>query len=351
MEKKRIVFILGSMRKGGAERVISILSRDFAGRGWNTDICTLLFDGVEYELDSSTVVHELSGCGGSRIRRLPYWLKSIRKLVKKENPDVVVSFAARINIITMIACMGLHRKIVVSERNDPSMDGRSRIVDILTEMLYPKASTVVFQTRRAMNYFGEKVRKNGCIIPNPINVAVTSLSPDKNKIVTVGSLKAQKNHMLLLDAFSDVVKKHSELVLTIYGEGSLRDQIQNRANELGIANKVFLPGKSSTVHEDIKDASVFVLSSDYEGLSNALLEAMMMGLPCISTDCAGSDEYIEDGVNGLLTPVGDKKALASAIEKFVENDEFRKKCGEEAKKVSKLVGLDCTLAKWRSAIE
>ena len=350
MEKK-IIFILGSMGKGGAERVISILSQDFANRGWQTDICMLLFNKVEYELNPTTSVHDFSNGGGSRIKRLPYWLKAIRSVVLKENPDVIVSFAARINIITMLACLGLHKKIVVSERNDPNADGRGRIVDFLTNLLYPRAAAVVFQTKRAMNYFGDRVKKRGCIIPNPITVDAYVGVTNKNKIVTVGSMKEQKNHILLIEAFSDVVRKHPELELTIYGEGTLRKKIQNRIDELGISENVFMPGVSSTVHKDISDASIFVLSSDYEGLSNALLEAMMMGIPCISTNCAGSDEYVEDGVNGLLTPVGDRNALASAIVGFVENDELRERCGREAKKVSERVGLERTLEQWRRVTE
>ena len=147
------------------------------------------------------------------------------------------------------------------------------------------------------------------IIPNPIIVNAYRVNPDRNKIVTVGSLKEQKNQQLLIDAMSDVLLDHPTAKLTIYGEGPLRGSLEKQIAELCIEKSVLLPGQKNDIHEEIKNALFFVLSSDYEGLSNALLETMMMVIPCISTDCAGSDEYIENQINGLLVPVKNKAAL------------------------------------------
>ena len=291
---RKIAFILGSMGRGGAERVISIISRDYAERGWDTDICLLLKNEVCYNLADTTRILDLSGKGESRLRRAPYWLSSIRRYVKEEKPDVVVSFAARINVIVMLACLGTKTKIVLSERNDPKCDGRDPVTILLTRLLYPHSEGIVFQTARAKSCFGRKIQKKGVIIPNPIEVQVCAKDTDIHKIVNVGSLKPQKNHELLINAFSDLSDKYPHMQLYIYGEGQLRTRLEEHIKRLGMQDKIHLPGACSDVHDQIKNAAMFVLSSDYEGLSNALLEAMMMGLPCISTNCSSLPEIIDN---------------------------------------------------------
>ena len=154
--QKKILFILGSMGRGGAERVISILSRDFANNGWLTQIGLLLFNKVDYNLDVSTQIFNFTGNAKSRILRMPYWLYKIRNCVKKEKPDYVVSFAARINILVLLATLGLHVKVIVSERNDPMQDGRGLVTRCMVRLLYPLSDKIVFQTKRSLQYFCQK---------------------------------------------------------------------------------------------------------------------------------------------------------------------------------------------------
>ena len=207
MAVKKIAFVLGSMGRGGAERVISILSRDYARNGWETDIYMLLSAKTEYTLDPSTRVHDITGGNGSRLSRLPFWLKSIRQLAKKENPDVILSFAARINVIVLLACLGLHKNIAVSERSDPKHDNRGAAGKLLTSLLYPRAATVILQTKRSQSYFRKAVRKKCRIIPNPVEVSTLAGDTDENKIVAVGSLREVKNHAMLIKAFEKVVER------------------------------------------------------------------------------------------------------------------------------------------------
>ncbi len=319
--KKRLLIVMGSMEFGGAERVISLISEDFVSRGWDVTIAMILYNRVDYVLSENIRVVDLTGGNASRLRRLPGWIQSIRRLAKEYRPDCILSFAARVNVVTQIACIGLNIPIVVSERNDPYMDGRSKGVDLLTNLLYPKAKAVVFQTKRAAGYF-EKIRISNCaIIPNPITVHARRAGVTPGRIVTAGRLAPQKNHKMLLEAFSRICADFPEANLTIYGDGPLQEETSAFIRKMKLEERVQLPGGVKDIHERIKDAQVFVLSSDYEGLSNALLEAMMLGIPCVSTNCAGSDEYIEDGVNGFLTPVGDTDAFAQAMRKLLENPE------------------------------
>lgn len=346
---KKIVFILGSMNRGGAERVISILSKDYAEKGWKVDIILLLYYEISYELHENVNVLDFTGGKSSRIGRIPFWVKQIRKYVKKENPDVILSFAARINIISQISTIGIAKRIFVSERNDPRCDGRSFIVDIMTKILYPKADGVIFQTNRAASYF--KALTNSHIIPNPICVDITREEYDENKIVFVGRLTKQKNPEMLLKAFSVVSVKYSHCVLEMYGSGELQQSIIELAQKLKIGDRVRMMGNVSNVHECISDACFFVLSSDYEGLSNALLEAMMMGIPCISTNCAGSDEYIENKSNGLLTTVGSVEEMSEAMELYLSNSDIREKCGRNARQCSAAFSKDVVIKKWHKLMD
>ena len=347
---KKIIFFLGTMKRGGAERVISILSRAYAKKGWETMICVLLDNQVMYEIDESTKVVDLTQKKKTRIQSIPGWLSGIRKLIKDENPKVVLSFAARINILVLLASIGLKAKIVVSERNDPNHDGRGFLADVMTRILYLRANAVVFQTKRVRDYFGRTIRKRSIVIPNPIEVNQKRENPDVNKIVTVGRLESQKNQAMLLTAFAKLCEKHSELKLYLYGEGSLKQELQLQAYKLNISEKVYFEGNVPQVHEKIKDASFFVLPSDYEGLSNALLEAMKMGIPCISTDCAGSDEFIENGYNGLLVPVGNEQSLYRAMEKFVQDEKFRIKCGENGKITTECLNPERIFTMWNETL-
>lgn len=350
MEKKLLI-ILGSLGRGGAERVISLISNYCHSRGWQVKIGLLLFNDVEYPIDSAIEVIDLSGQGQSRIKRLPLWLAGIRKLAKEYKPDVILSFAARINVIVQLACFGLRKKIIVSERNDPFMDGRSRFVDLMTTLLYPMARAVVFQTQRAQSYFKKLRLKNALIITNPISAACLAGERTPGKIVTAGRFTAQKNQKLLLDAFFHVQKEFPEASLWLYGRGELENDLRSQAAALGIAEKVHFEGNVSDLHRRIADANMFVLPSDYEGLSNALLEAMMMGIPCIATDCAGCDEYIRDHENGLLVHVGDGSALAEAMKELLARPELADKLASASMADSAAFEQNTVLEKWLSLFE
>ena len=349
-KQKKIFFILGSMGRGGAERVISILSQNFADKGWITQIGLLLFNKVDYKLDESTQIFDFTGNAQSRILRTPYWLYTIRKFVKKEQPDVVISFAARITILVLLATLGLRTKVIISERNDPKQDGRGLFTRCMVRLLYPFANKIVFQTKRSLHYFSKKILQKGIVIPNPISVSCHASSDKKKKIVSVGRLTKQKNHALLIKAFATIKKIFPEYELYIYGDGELLNELISLTKTLGIDESVHFEGNVPDVHEKIADAELFVLSSDYEGLSNALLEALMMGLHCISTNVAGADEYIENGRNGILVSVGDEREMSQAIRTILGNQILQKKFSYESLKNSLGLKKDSILIIWNNIV-
>lgn len=342
---KRIAFIIGSMGKGGAERVISILSNSYIEKGWNVDIIMLLGSNIDYNISEKINLIDLS-TGKSRVKSSISWIKSLRQYAKNNRPNVIVAFSAMMYFTTYFSMLGLDIPLIVTERSDPYNDGRNKFIDIFANLLYPKARAVVLQTERAKSYFSEKIKNNSVIIPNPIEVRAHASDNPKKKIVNVGRLVEVKNQKLLINSFYRINKEFPEYSLHIYGDGVLFDDLKCLIDQLGMNNSVFLEGNVSNIHEAISDADFFVLSSNYEGLSNALLEAMMMGLPCISTDCAGSNEYITNGKSGYIVPIGDEDELYKAMKNMISNEKLREEMGVKGRSEVQKCNVDNVISLW-----
>ncbi len=179
------------------------------------------------------------------------------------------------------------------------------------------------------------IRKKAVILKNPLNPAFVrerrTERPD-GRIVSVGRVDANKNHALILRAFARIAPEFPDASLVIYGDGEKRRELIRKAQELGLSDRAQFPGAVSDVAEKIRTASAFVLSSGHEGMPNALIEAMCLGIPSISTDCpcGGPRELIEDGVNGYLIPVGDEEALADRLRRIFSDEEGAERMGKQA---------------------
>lgn len=347
----RIVFFLGGMGGGGAERVISILSRDYAERGWSTDICALLLYKSDYELHNTTRFLDFTGHTDSRMKRVPYWMRQIRNYVKTEKPDVIVSFFASVSALVMPSCIGLNIPNVVSERSDPRYDGRHLPVRILVDLFYTKAKKVVFQTEAVKKRFRKKIQDLGVVIPNPITVTAHASHNPQKKIVTANRIVSGKNHKLLIDAFHILHEIKPDYHLWIYGDGDLKDKLVKYVDDLQLSKFIHFPGRYADIHEQMRDAKMFVLSSDYEGLSNSLLEAMMMGLPCITTDSFDTSGIIENEKNGLIVPKQNINELKSAMLRIIDDENLALKLAKNARETSKKFEKNKVLKMWRNVIE
>lgn len=350
--KRRIAFVLGGMSFGGAERVISILANHYVRKGWSVDILTLLKPDCDYALNPEIRHIHMGGRVKSRAMRAPIWFWQLKRYLSKEKPNVIVSFAARINLLVLGASLFIKKpRLIISERNDPMKDSRTSIVRKLTSLLYPLADVIVFQTEHAKQCFPENVQKKGRIIINPVTPNLPVANMTSKRIVAVGKLMQQKNHAMLIRAFSHIAEKFPEHTLHIYGDGPMRPQLQAMIDERGLTDRAVLEGWDADISNTIADAALFVLSSDYEGMSNALMEAIAMGLPCISTDCAGAQELIENGKEGLIIPIGDEEALIVAMKRMLEDRDFAAACGRSARQHAKAFDTVAILKKWEEAIE
>lgn len=352
-----LMFITPGMIYGGAERVISILSNEWIKLGINvTIVITSEETSCVYSLSDKIELVYLNGLNKDKF--LPHLdlIKRLRKLIKEKNPDKIISFMNDTCAYTIISTIGLNIPIFYSERNDPNnvnQDIKNKIFKKIVEIC---AKGIVFQTEGAKLYYSKKVQKKSKVILNPMNLENLPLCSHlerKKEIVTIGRLENQKNQSLLIKAFSIIYKKYPDYVLKIYGKGSLKEKLLKLIKELKLEDKVYLMGNSKNVLNEIKDSSLFVLSSDYEGLPNALMEAMVIGLPCISTDCSpgGARMFIEDGKNGYIVPCNNKEELIKAMDKVLASRLIAKKIGEEAKKLKDNVKSEIIAKQWLDFLE
>lgn len=323
LKKGKIVIITRNLLGGGAERVIVQLANYFVAHEKACTIVTVNDDEVFYQLDPRI---KRIPIGKKRDKKLPdKWnrYREVRRIVKREQPELVLSLPEEIGIYVLLALLGTGIPVYVSERNNPWVMPDVKATRILRRLMYPFAKGIIFQTEMAKSFFPKYIQKKGIVLPNPVDdsrIPQPYTGKREAWIAAVGRLEPQKNFPLLLHAFQRFSEHHPEYRLVIFGEGSQRAALNAAIAELGLDGKVELPGRDLKVLEKIQKASMFVLSSDYEGMPNVLLEAMCMGMPVISTDCpsGGPRELIEDGVNGLLVPVGDVEAMCQAMEKMAD---------------------------------
>ena len=334
---KNILLLIPALNAGGAERVMVTLANEWV----KTENVTLMVfnDGESfYNLDRRVQIKAMNimpkkgkvfrviSIPQVEIRRFFFILKEI--LNRKY--DLVLSFCFTANIFAAIVSILLKKeKIVISERNDPS----AYVVwlKILFNILYKKCDTIVCQNQMVKDYYEKRHFKNRLVIlPNPVNFDdIPPIHPGEttNEIVTVGRLVEQKNHKILIDAFSDIQNEYPEWKLKIYGKGPLENYLRNLINEKGLENKVFLMGTKKRVMFEVNKSTIFVLSSNFEGFPNVLIEAMATGMPVISSDFKTgiAKKLISSEENGYLFEVGNKEELVIAMRKLLKRkDEFSK---------------------------
>lgn len=322
----KILFYINAIHDGGAERVMVNLAKYFSDTGCETILVTSFRDTWEYKVEGNVkrLSLEEKEIKQGKIKRNFSRIIKLRAILKKEKPDVAVSFMAEPNFRLLVASLGLNVKTIVSVRNDPNKEYAGRIGKFVGKCLLPLADGCVFQTKEAQEWFPERLQRKSTIIINAVKEEFFNIErkPVAGEIITCGRLEVQKNHKLLIDAFSEVVKEHPYAKLKIYGEGSLRDVLQEQINKLGLQNKAFLMGATNDVAKALQTADLFVLSSDYEGMPNALMEAMAAGVPCISTDCpcGGPRSLIDNYNNGVLIQINNKKMLSKELKRILEKD-------------------------------
>ena len=278
----------------------------------------------------------------------------VRKVIKEINPDIVISFLSYPNLISILGTLGTGIPVIISERGDPVSE--NGWFSHVKNFIYKFADGYVFQTNGAKNYYSKRIQEKGVVIPNPV---IAGDIPEKwsgkreDIVVTVGRFELiQKRQDVLIRAFNKIADKYSNLKLILFGDGEDKPEIIKIIIDCNLEDKVILAGVTGNIYKAIEKAKLFVLSSDYEGIPNALIEAMCVGLPCISTDCSpgGAAELIENMVNGILVKAGCVDDLANAMEFMLDNPSIAETMGENAIKVIKRLDADVIIDQWNKYI-
>ena len=342
---KNILFITNSLGFAGAEKMVTFISNQLSLRGHTCGIINLnaVSDYVnehrQRHLETVTV-YTISQ-PSEKTNKTLFRLKEIYQIAKEFHADVLIGFTAMPNFYAKLIGTALGIPSIMSERGDPERTGMGKGIKskIVLEVINRSAGGV-FQTDGAKAFYGKSLQRRGLVIPNPIFITEVipnvAFSEREKSVVSVARLdNYQKRYDIMLDAFQRFSVKHPEYVLKLYGRGDDEEQIHNWVQEKGLEDKVLFPGLTKQPMQDICRDGMFLITSDFEGISNALLEAMAVGLPCVSTDHTpgGARLLITDHENGLLAPIGNTEALANAMCEFAENAPLAEKCGNNAKNV------------------
>lgn len=322
---KKYMFVVPTLANGGAERVVSVISSALTQCGAEATVAKYFETQGEYAVHENVRVINLSGGDQAAYARLGKLglLRALRSAVKAEKPDYVIPFLFQVAQLTDLAVMGLPVTVIQSIRINPAVGPVHKWARILRDRLVYKSPCTFVQNEQQKQYFKASHRHKIHVLYNPVSEELFSAAPKTpDGIFTVcalGRLSNQKNFPLLIDAFQDAFADTPNARLQIYGEGDKKAQLQEYIDRGTMPDRIRLMGRTNDVKAAFGQADLFVLSSDWEGMPNALIEAMACHVPCISTDCpTGPADLIEDGENGFLTPVGDRAAMAAALRKAFE---------------------------------
>ncbi len=320
----KFLFVIPSLSKGGAERVVSVLASALVEMGHEASVLVYFKTENEYEMSESVKKIYLSDGFEEAYDSMNYFerLSKIRKVAKVEKPDFVVPFLSHVCIQTCVALFGTKHKIIQTVRNDPRTLPEGKLHRFLRDLFIKFSFKTFVQNENQKSYFDEKTQKKIFVLPNPVRGDLFDCKSQKDNeklvIASAGRLNSQKNFFMLIDAFEKVFQNHKKIVLEIFGDGELKEQLEKYITDKGLDECVNLMGRTNDMKSMFESIDLYVLSSDYEGMPNSLMEAMAAGVPCVSTDCpTGPSDLIIDGENGLLVPVNDSDAMSGAIEKML----------------------------------
>ena len=363
----RLTLVIASLSSGGAERVMSVLANDWAAQGHHVTLITLAPTNEDRHplapaiarvgLDLMSASENLRQAARSNWLRL----KRLRREIRVSLPDVVISFLAETNVLTLAATRTLRVPVIVSERVDPRAHRIPAFWSGMRDLLYRRATAVVVQTSEVAGWAERRVPVEKVhTIPNPVSPpekcsrthchagSLPEWHADRrSKVFAIGRLTRQKGFDVLLQAFAQCQPQNLDWSLIILGEGEERQRLEALAVELGIESAVRLPGYVPDATRVLRDADLFVLASRYEGFPNALLEAMACGVPVISTDCpSGPREIVRHGIDGLLIPPDDVDALAIAMRQLMEAPDDRKRLASRAGEILERFSLISVMRSW-----
>lgn len=388
------MMVMPVMKGGGAERVAALLMNEFHRCGYDVKFLLTssaseevinrdldehiplillqeqLSDKKDYKMKATRIYSSLfskifEGFKKPVPAHFAYWsfvsqykeeIEGLRSIME-QNPDMaVIAFLQPSIPMVLLAAKGLPNRIIISERGNPERLMKNRYGKPFIEKYYKRADRVVFQTEEAKKTYPKEIAEKGVVILNPIKSDLPEpYHGERNKtITTFCRISKQKNLPLLIEAFALFHKGFPDYSLKIIGDAineegiAVQQALKNEIQQLGLEDYVKIYPFRADVHKDVIRDAIYVNSSDYEGISNAMLEAMAIGMPVVCTDCpiGGAHAAIEDGVNGMLVPVQDAEAMYTAMRSIIEDDEFASKLSRNAADIRNTLSLENIASQW-----
>lgn len=322
----KVVFVTSTLGYGGAAKMLSFVANNIQNKDIDVHVIGYLCKDVVPVFDKEINLHLLGTIlkEGEHLRIL----RALYKKIKQISPDLIISFLTFPNMYSVLLGKVLRIPVIISERGNPYTANGFKMKVIY--YIINHADGAVFQTEGAKSFFSEKLQKKSVVIPNPVvkrnNSVCYDLNCENYDIVFVGRLEnKQKRLDILFDALGYVIDAYSDAKLLVYGSGEDENMLKTMVSRLYFSNSIKFMGSTSNPEKAMSQAMVYVISSDYEGIPNSLIEAMSIGMPVVATDCdpGGARLLIEDGVNGFVVPKGDAKAIAEAVIKLFRNKNTR----------------------------
>lgn len=348
----KIVFLSYLHGFGGAEKQNVMLANSMVDKGHDVTLISICANNICYELDSRIKYIFLPDRVSGPLRIVDRFL-GIRKILNEIKPDITVNFWFQSAYMTALMKKSIVGKVIYSERGDPGDKEYSGALGLVRKIVLPRIDGFVFQSNGAQNYFNDRVKERSVVIPNPVFIDRNNYPSSvvrKKRIITVGRLHPQKNHKLLIDSFALIASMFPDYSLEIYGDGELKNITQEYINEKKMGSQIKLMGTSKEIYNEMFDASVFVLSSDYEGLPNTLIEAMALGIPCISTDCkpGGARDIITHKEDGIIVPRNNPERMSEAIKYLLSNPDKSERMAAKASENMKKFQPGIVYDKWET---
>ena len=343
-----IIFVCANLNSGGAERVMSLLANQFIENGHEVEFVFLKKDIRFYPLQQNVKIKVAENeCASTSLFKKLIWM---RKHIKHKKPDAIFAFRIAIYSVTLISLLGIKIPVIASERNDPRFN--SLAWKIIQAVLLPLADRFVVQTQQIKDYFPRFIQKKTDIIFNPVTEKVFSLPdiPKEKRIISVGRLHSQKNQKMMIEAFARVSEKFPQWSLIIFGEGPEREALESLVERLKVKDKVILPGRRENIIDELNKSEIFAFSSDYEGMSNAVVEAFCVGLPIITTKVSGTEDFIKENKNGFLLERNDVDGMEMAMRKLMSDEKLRKNIGDNNRQQANIFKIEHIFQQWENVV-
>ena len=360
---KKVMFSIGSLYGGGAERVVSVWATQLCEAGYDVSILLYGRAANEYIVDDRVKILCVTD-KYENFKNIPFAKRilRIREIIKAESPQSIISFLQRNQIMVMFACIGLKVNRIETVRISPwEVYKNDRIQRFLWNECFRTCKHAIIQTVEQAEYFKGRAHDKCVVIANPLNAAYL-VEPEFDKkgqvkrFIAAGRIDKQKNYEMMIRAFINAHEKHPDITLSIYGsvgDKKYKEELDAIIKDSNASAYIFFCGRSSNMKKAYDENDAFLMTSDFEGMPNSLAEAMACGLVCMSTACkTGPKDMLRDHETGFLVGVGNVEETSRVIQHIASmSEEAARKMGMEARSsILTLCGTDNSLALLTSII-